>query len=117
MKRVSRKHAARSRSFREEAAGSRARSELSTRISCTAWAIKKVIFQAAVEKTTAFLEKRQGTAARIPTCPVSTVGRDWDDWLDKEIEVLTGKLDDGIIDQAIYDRRVSLLEARWSENV
>ena len=78
------------------------------------WAIKKVIFQVAVGKTRAFLERRhsQGTPR-----PVPVAGRDWDDWLDKEISVLSGRLDAKEIDQATFDRRVALLEARWSQNV
>ena len=54
--------------------------------------------------------------AKAPT-PVLVVGRDWDDWLGKEIAILTNKLKNNDIDQTTFDRRVALLEARWSENV
>jgi CRP-like cAMP-binding protein len=85
------------------------------------WAIKKIIFQAAVKKTTAFLDSSQTgdlqeLFAKAPS-PVLVVGRDWDDWLGKEIAILTNKLKNNDIDQTTFDRRVALLEARWSENV
>ncbi len=45
------------------------------------------------------------------------VGRDWDEWLEKEEVLLKGKLVEGKISEETYERRRVLLEKRWSNNI
>ena len=45
------------------------------------------------------------------------VGRDWDEWLEKEEVLLKEKLVEGKISEETYERRRVLLEKRWSNNI
>ena len=86
------------------------------------WAIHRVIIQKAVARTTAFLARRgemkeDSVGATAEPVAVSTEGREWDAWLDAETKVLRQRLEQDEIDLATHDRRVALLEARWSANI
>ena len=51
-----------------------------------------------------------------PSSPVSSVERDWDDWLEAQQQRLDLQLKGAKIDRATYDRRLKLVERRWAEN-
>ena len=108
------------------------------------WCIHKIIVQQAVARTTKMLIKKGlWEASIVPDKKVHedvveinvhletkeevkksvmpegevVVGRDWDEWLEKEEVLLKGKLVEGKISEETYERRRVLLEKRWSNNI
>jgi hypothetical protein len=92
------------------------------------WCIRKVLYQKEVEKTKIFLKKKYGSTGLVRDRPTSECenappkkiaeeNRDWDKWLENELNILKKKLINNAIDEGTYERRRTLLENRWSLNI